>query len=171
MLYRAFIECLKANFYLCPWPGVLNNVNEGHTCINRYICNGMGEIIMVQTRIWTLALCVIISPIPFTFDARPTPETSLEKTWNIYYKDQRSFGEGGGVLEKVRSVRSPESNNSVGNLTEHLIRSSGGPGFNSVWPIPIPLHTCIDEIGDFLSTMLVFLTSHRILVGFSKLCV
>lgn len=73
------------------------------------------------------------------------------------------------MLEKVRSVRSPESNNSVGNLTEHLIRSSGGPGFNSVWPIPIPLHTCIDEIGDFLSTMLVFLTSHRILVGFSKL--
>lgn len=108
MLYRAFIECFKANFYLCPWPGVLNNVNEGHTCINRYICNGMGEIIMVQTRIWTLALCVINSPIPFTFDARPTPETSLEKTWNIYYKDQRSFGEG-GVLEKVRSVRSPES--------------------------------------------------------------
>lgn len=59
----------------------------------------MGEIIMVQTRIWTLALCVINSPIPFTFDAKPTPETSLEKTWNIYYKDQRSFGEGGGVRE------------------------------------------------------------------------
>lgn len=47
MLYRAFIECFKVNFYLCLWFGVFNNVNEGYICINRYICNGMGEIIMV----------------------------------------------------------------------------------------------------------------------------
>lgn len=161
MLYRLFIKHLLNYFDLCLWTGVFNHVNKGHTCIYMYMCNGMVEIIMVQTRIQILVLSIIIFPIPLHLSMMPDQhlKPASERTLKLYFKDQRSFGRRSNEL--VRSVRSPVPDNSFGNLVEHLTRNSGGPSSNSVWsvnshPVTMWLHMCIDGIGNFLCTMLVF---------------
>lgn len=79
---------------------------------------------MVKTRIRTLAFCVIISPIPLHL----MPDRPLKPPWKkiemFITKIKDHLGRG-GVLDIVRSVRSPESDNFVGNLTEHLILIQG----------------------------------------------